>query len=96
MEIKHENGVLCTTAYIFGEIDHHNAKSAREQLDEIIDKEQPITFNLELSGVTFCDSRERIHGLGSPLTNDAFLGMEERRRDPSARPRCSHLFWKRK
>ncbi len=56
MEIKHENGVLCTTAYILGEIDHHNAKSAREQLDEIIDKEQPITFNLELSGVTFCDS----------------------------------------
>ena len=41
---------------------------------------------------------ERTRGLGSPLTNDAFLGMEEQRRDPSARPRprCSHLFWKRK
>lgn len=27
---------------------------------------------------------ERTRGLGSPLTNDAFLGMEARRRDPSA------------
>lgn len=32
----------------------------------------------------------------SPLTNDAVLGAEERRRDPSSRPQCSHLFWKRK
>lgn len=39
---------------------------------------------------------ERTHGLGSLLTNDAFLGTEEQRRDPSALPRCSHLFWKRK
>lgn len=40
--------------------------------------------------------RERTRGLGSPLTNDAFLGTEERRRDPSAWARGRHLFWKRK
>lgn len=39
---------------------------------------------------------ERTRGLGSLLTNDAFLGTEEQRRDPSAQPQCSHLFWKRK
>lgn len=39
---------------------------------------------------------ERTRGLGSLLTNDAFLGTEKWQRDPSAWPRCSHLFWKRK
>ena len=56
MEISCENRGKETIAFIRGEIDHHNAKSAREQLDKIIDREQPITFGLDLSGVTFCDS----------------------------------------
>lgn len=39
---------------------------------------------------------ERTRGLGSLLANDAFLGTEKWQCDPSAWPRCSHLFWKRK
>ncbi len=56
MEIKSEKRGNETVAFIHGEIDHHNAKAAREQLDKIIDSDQPITFGLDLSGVTFCDS----------------------------------------
>ena len=56
MEIKSRNAGDRTIAYIFGEIDHHNAKSAREALDKIIEEQQPITFGLDLSGVSFCDS----------------------------------------
>ncbi len=56
MEIKSKKSGDRTIAYIFGEIDHHNAKNAREILDEIIEGEQSITFGIDLSGVTFCDS----------------------------------------
>ena len=56
MEITSEKRGNETIAFIHGEIDHHNAKSAREKLDRIIDTEQPVTFGLDLSGVSFCDS----------------------------------------
>ncbi len=56
MEIRSEKIGDETIAYIHGEVDHHNAKTARESLDKIIESEQPIRFGLDLSGVTFCDS----------------------------------------
>lgn len=56
MEIRTEKKQDVTVAFVCGEIDHHNAKSARERLDDIISAEQPICFGLDLSGVTFCDS----------------------------------------
>jgi stage II sporulation protein AA (anti-sigma F factor antagonist) len=56
MEILSEKHGEETIAYIRGEIDHHNAKEARESLDKMIENEQPIRFGLDLSGVTFCDS----------------------------------------
>jgi len=56
MEIRSERRGEEAIAYIYGEVDHHNAKEAREQLDRIIDDEQPARFGLDLSGVTFCDS----------------------------------------
>lgn len=56
MEIRSEKRGEETVAYIMGEVDHHNAKEARERLDKIIEAEMPITFGLDLSGVTFCDS----------------------------------------
>lgn len=56
MDIRSEKRGEETVAYVCGEIDHHNAKTARERLDRIIDSEQPVTFGLDLSGVTFCDS----------------------------------------
>ena len=56
MEIKSEKRGNETTAYVRGEVDHHNAKSARELLDRIIERDAPIRFLLDLSGVSFCDS----------------------------------------
>ncbi len=56
MDIRTEKSGDNLIAYISGEIDHHNAKQAREQLDKIIDLEQPTAFGLDLSGVSFCDS----------------------------------------
>lgn len=56
MEIRCEKNRHGTTAFIIGEIDHHNAKFAREELDKIIETDPPRKLFLELSGVTFCDS----------------------------------------
>lgn len=56
MEINCEKRGDVTIAYIKGEIDHHNAKTARDALDGIIDNHRPISFALDLSGVSFCDS----------------------------------------
>ncbi len=56
MEIRSEKCGETITAYVSGEIDHHNAKQARERLDKIIENAQPISFGLDLSGVSFCDS----------------------------------------
>ena len=56
MDITSEKRGDTITAFIKGEIDHHNAKAARETLDSIIETEQPIHFGLDLSRVSFCDS----------------------------------------
>ncbi len=56
MEIRCEKQGEACTAFIIGEIDHHNAKTAREALDAIIEAERPIWFYLDLSSVSFCDS----------------------------------------
>lgn len=39
-----------------GEIDHHNAKQAREQIDGLIERNVPKKLYLDLSEITFCDS----------------------------------------
>ena len=49
-----ENGVL--TAYIRGEIDHHNAKNARRRIDRELEGNRPAELVLDLSGVSFMDS----------------------------------------
>ncbi len=41
---------------LFGEIDHHNAKHAREGIDGLIDSNVPRRVYLDLSAITFCDS----------------------------------------
>lgn len=56
MDITCERRGEDVVAFIRGEIDHHNAKAARDSLDSIIDESKPTTFSLDLSGVTFCDS----------------------------------------
>lgn len=41
---------------LFGEIDHHNAKQAREGIDGLIESNAPKQLLLDLSSITFCDS----------------------------------------
>lgn len=44
------------TAYLDGEIDHHNAKALRTQIDDMINRQRPKTLVLDFRGVTFMDS----------------------------------------
>ena len=44
------------TARIFGEIDHHSAKTVREAIDSSLLSCSPDTLILDLSGITFMDS----------------------------------------
>lgn len=44
------------TANLFGEVDHHGAKTIMEELDRQIDFALPKQLTLDLSGVTFMDS----------------------------------------
>ena len=54
--------VTCTSedrkllATIYGEVDHHAAKSIIEELDRQIDLAMPRHLTLDLAGVTFMDS----------------------------------------
>lgn len=51
---KLNDGVL--EVKLLGEIDHHNAKTAREGIDGLIVSKAPTRFYLDLSNITFCDS----------------------------------------
>ncbi len=44
------------TAYISGEIDHHNAGKLRSSIDEAVETSYPEVLVLDLGGVTFMDS----------------------------------------
>lgn len=44
------------TAFIEGDIDHHNAKEIRESIDEKIAQENPNLLELDFSKVQFMDS----------------------------------------
>lgn len=44
------------TAFLSGEIDHHNASDIRLQIDEAIQLYKPKTLNLDYGDVTFMDS----------------------------------------
>ncbi len=48
-----ENTVI---ARINGEVDHHNAKSIRDDIDLAIDRHHPDRLILDFDGVTFMDS----------------------------------------
>ncbi len=54
MEIKNENGA--SVAMISGEIDHHNAKELRTQLDRYIISSKPPELVIDLGNITFMDS----------------------------------------
>ncbi len=44
------------TAYLEGELDHHNAQQLRERIDAQVLSLTPQTLVLDLGGVTFMDS----------------------------------------
>ena len=48
-----ENTVI---ARLSGEVDHHNAKSIRDDIDLAIDRHHPTRLILDFDGVTFMDS----------------------------------------
>ncbi len=56
MEFKHtvKDGVLVIA--LTGELDHHGAASARQEIDRIIRASKPQKVVLELKNVHFCDS----------------------------------------
>lgn len=54
VQINSSNRIL--TAYIDGEIDHHNAPQIREQIDEVIRSKRPREVRLDFYNVTFMDS----------------------------------------
>jgi stage II sporulation protein AA (anti-sigma F factor antagonist) len=49
-----ENGIM--DIKLFGEMDHHSAKSVREEVDAAITFENPMILRLDLSQINFCDS----------------------------------------
>lgn len=56
MAVKIVTSGSCVTAYIEGEIDHHNAPALRESIDSAIEKSRPKTLKLDFGGVSFMDS----------------------------------------
>lgn len=54
IDIKNENGRA--VALISGEIDHHNAKDIRTQLDRYIIASRPSHLVIDLKDITFMDS----------------------------------------
>lgn len=54
VEFSNESGVL--TAFVKGEVDHHNAKTARSIIDRELEKVRPAHLELDLSAVSFMDS----------------------------------------
>ena len=56
MPVKLETKGEVVTAYLSGEIDHHTAKSIREEIDAAIDINMPTLLILDFSDITFMDS----------------------------------------
>ena len=72
-EMIYENHILRTK--IKGDIDHHNAKRIREEIDAFIFTKKPLMVILDLSSVEFMDSS----GLGLILgryTNATDIGAK--------------------
>ena len=80
VKITRDGGVI--TTYVSGEIDHHNAKSARRRIDRELETSSPEELILDLSAVSFMDSS----GLGLILgryTKARDLGVEFSVRNPT-------------
>ncbi|HCC00020.1 MAG TPA: anti-anti-sigma factor [Ruminococcaceae bacterium] len=56
MALKTESDAHILTVFLEGEIDHHIAKSIREEIDMSIERVHPATLALDFGEVTFMDS----------------------------------------
>ena len=56
MAVQIDIGEKSVTAYISGEIDHHNAAKLRNDIDEAVENSYPEVLILDFGGVTFMDS----------------------------------------
>ncbi len=54
VQLSYKDGVL--TARLSGEIDHHNAREMREQIDDTSQKLKPYCLRIDFSDVPFMDS----------------------------------------
>jgi len=56
MDIRTTTDKSVSTVYLSGELDHHNAAPAREQVDAMITSCKPKLLVLDFGGITFMDS----------------------------------------
>lgn len=56
MSVKIECSDGNVTAFLEGELDHHAAKSIREEIDQTIEREKPGMLTIDFKNVTFMDS----------------------------------------
>lgn len=56
MSVKIETSGQVVTAFIEGDIDHHNARLIREQIDKELELNMPTLLVLDFSSVGFMDS----------------------------------------
>ena len=56
MPVQIETGPEVVSAFLSGEIDHHNARSLRTQIDEAAVRVLPGILRLDFSSVDFMDS----------------------------------------
>lgn len=54
VRLEYKGGTLM--AYLQGEMDHHEVKGIREEIDEIIEETKPASLVLDFKDVTFMDS----------------------------------------
>ncbi len=64
-----EEGVL--TVRLSGEIDHHSARTVREETDTLIQQKRPHELRLDFSSVTFMDSS----GIGLIMGRYRIMGL---------------------
>ena len=56
LDVKMNLAANTLTAFIEGDIDHHNAKEIRESIDRKVEEENPTLLELDFSKVQFMDS----------------------------------------
>lgn len=56
MSLRLESSDEALTAFLDGEIDHHAAKSLRDEIDESAERLKPSVLTLDFKNVTFMDS----------------------------------------